>query len=83
MKIVFDPVRKAITAQCISLLLDDRASAAPLLSLPMEECSNLGSAVAISDGMLVYSRELVKAQTVDEFKQAIKGLVKSQRVDPR
>jgi len=43
---VFDPVRKAITAQCISLLLDDRASAAPLLSLPMEERIDVGSAVA-------------------------------------
>ncbi|MDX0203848.1 hypothetical protein GOB99_30470 [Sinorhizobium meliloti] len=58
---VFDPVRKAITAACISLLLDDGASAAPLLSWPMEEHFDIGSAVAISDGMLVYSRELVKA----------------------
>lgn len=31
---VFDPVRKAITAECISLLLDDRASAATRLYLP-------------------------------------------------
>ena len=72
---MFDPVRKAIRAQCISFLLDDRASAAPLLSLPMEECFDVGSAVAIFDGMLLYSRELVKALTPGELKQVIKHLV--------
>ncbi|WP_429924115.1 hypothetical protein [Agrobacterium vitis] len=83
MKMVFDPVRKAITAQCISLLLDDRAAATPLLSLSMRENSDLGSAIAISDGMLVYSRQLVKALTVDELKQTIKSLMEAQRMDPR
>lgn len=71
---VFDPIKKTIVAARASLLLDDQVSATPLLSLSLEERSDLRSAVGISGGLLLYSRALVKTLTVDELKQTLQRL---------
>ncbi|TCM76741.1 hypothetical protein [Rhizobium sp. BK068] len=67
-----DPIMKAIVAARISLLTEGEVPTTRLFGLPLEENSDLRTAVAVSDGVLCFSREFVKSHTMKELKQALK-----------
>lgn len=67
-----DPIMKVIVAARISLLTEGEVPTTRLFGLPLEENSNLQTAVAVSDDVLFFSRQLVKSHTMEELKQALK-----------
>lgn len=67
-----DPIVKVIAAARVSLLIENNAPAGPLFSLPLEERSNLRRAILVDDGVLYFSREIVKSLTMEELKLELK-----------